>query len=106
MFGVRPSNRPGEGWRYRGRGLVQITRKANYTTEGKALGLDLVEHPELLELPKHAVASAGNFWKRKGLNAFADANDITGSTKKINGGASHLKERKGYYASGMACLSK
>jgi putative chitinase len=60
----------GEGWRYQGRGLVQTTGKANYTTEDKALRLDLVDHPELLELPEHAVNSAANFWKRKGLNTF------------------------------------
>lgn len=83
----------GDGQKYRGRGLIQITGRANYKACGEALGLDLLSNPELLELPQHAAASAAWFWKSRALNTLADRGDIEGITRKINGGLNGLAER-------------
>lgn len=84
---------PGDGPRYRGRGLLQITGRANYADCGEALGLPLIEQPELLELPVNACRSAGWFWAKKKLNAYADANSFGSLTKAINGGYTGLDDR-------------
>ena len=95
----------GDGWKYRGRGLIQITGKSNYADCGTALGLNLVDAPEQLEQPMLAARSAAWFWKTKGLNALADAQDIVGATKRINGGDKGLKERREFYERAKATLS-
>lgn len=100
------NTQPGDGWRLRGRSLVQTTGRWNYGQEGKDLGVDLLSSPELLETPKYAVDSAGNFWRRKGLNEYADRGDVAGSTKRINGGTSHLKERTDYYNAALKHLPR
>lgn len=84
---------PGDGPKYRGRGLLQITGRANYASCGIALGLPLVDHPELLETPENASRSAGWFWKLKGLNQYADRNMFATLTKLINGGYNGLDDR-------------
>lgn len=84
---------PGDGRRYRGRGLIQITGRANYAACGAALGLDLVAQPELLELPVNACRSAGWFWMTHGLNEMADAGDQVRVTRRINGGTNGLADR-------------
>lgn len=84
---------PGDGVRYKGRGLIQITGKANYKTCGDALGVDLVGNPDLLETPALAAASAGWFWATHNLNASADSDDIKTNTRKINGGFTGLQDR-------------
>lgn len=76
----------GDGWRFRGRGLIQITGRRNYVRCGEALGLDLVRMPELLESPLYAALSAGWFWQSNGLNEFADKGDLVMITRRINGG--------------------
>lgn len=83
----------GEGFKYRGRGLIQLTGKSNYEACGEALGVDLMENPDLVATPKYAALSAGWFWDKNNLNKFADANDMTGLTKKINGGTHGLDDR-------------
>ncbi|EOW9031106.1 glycoside hydrolase family 19 protein [Cronobacter malonaticus] len=87
------NNLNGDGWKYRGRGLKQITFKANYEECGKALGLNLVESPDLLLQDKYAALSAGWFWKANGCNQFADAGDVNGLTRRINGGLNGLQDR-------------
>lgn len=87
------NTQPGDGVRYRGRGLLQITGRANMAECGKALGLDLIAHPELLEQPLNACRSAGWFWKTRGLNELADAGDQVRVTKRINGGVNGLADR-------------
>jgi putative chitinase len=84
----------GDGAKYIGRGLIQLTGKENYANCGNAIGVDLVANPDLLATPKYAALSAGWFWNRKGLNAFADADDIDTITKRINGGLIGLNDRK------------
>jgi putative chitinase len=84
----------GDGAKYIGRGLIQITGKENYANCGNAIGVDLVANPDLLSTPKYAALSAGWFWNKKGLNAFADADDIDTITKRINGGLIGLNDRK------------
>ncbi|MDD2098936.1 glycoside hydrolase family 19 protein [Pseudomonas putida] len=63
----------GDGWRYRGRGLLQITGRSNYSVAGADLGLPLEDHPEMLEQPEYAAMSAAWWWSQRGLNEFADA---------------------------------
>lgn len=84
----------GDGAKYIGRGLIQLTGKENYANCGSAIGVDLVANPDLLATPKYAALSAGWFWNRKGLNALADADDIDTITKRINGGLIGLADRK------------
>lgn len=85
----------GDGWKYRGRGLIQITGKDNYRDAGEALGLPLLEEPELLEEPVHAADAAGWFWKSHGLNRFAS--NINDCTRAINGGLNGLPDRMRLY---------
>lgn len=87
------NTQPGDGERYRGRGLIQITGRANYTAAMMALDVDVVEHPELLETPVLACRSAAWFWKSHGLNELADAGDQVKVTKRINGGTNGLADR-------------
>lgn len=106
VYGGRFGNsQPGDGWKYRGRGLKQITFKANYEACGKALGLDLVNDPDLLLLDQYAARSAGWFWKANNCNSFADKDDIVGLTKRINGGANGLDDRKARYRVAKSVLA-
>jgi len=83
----------GDGWRFCGKGVIQLTGRSNVTTCGNALGQPFAEHPELLLEPKWACMSAGWFWNKKGLNALADNEDWTTLTKRINGGTIGLEDR-------------
>ena len=108
VYSSRMGNGPaesGEGWKYRGRGLKQLTGKDNYARCGRDLGLDLVGNPDLLLEPIPAARSAGWFWKANALSAFADAGDIKGMTKKINGGYIGLEARQALYNKVLASIS-
>lgn len=96
---------PGDGRKYRGRGVIQITGRANYAACGEALGLPLVDEPELLEQFGYAARSAGWFWKTKGLNELADKGDFKRITKIINGGFTHYTERTMYWERAKAALN-
>ena len=89
---------PGDGEKFRGRGLIQITGRANYASCGVALGLDLLAHPELLESPVNAARSAAWFWDSRHLNELADRGDSKGITKRINGGLNGYQDRLTYLA--------
>jgi putative chitinase len=97
VYGGRMGNADessGEGWKYRGRGIKQLTGKENYQRCSEALGVDLVENPDLLLDPKYATLSAGWFWNKHNLNDLADKSDIETMTKRINGGLLGLDARK------------
>ena len=87
------SEQSGDGWRYRGRGLKQLTGKENYERCGSGMGVDLVSNPDLLLDPKYAALSAGWFWNRKQLNDLADSGDYKEMTKRINGGLIGYEDR-------------
>ena len=95
----------GDGQKYRGRGLIQITGRANYITCGEALALDLVNHPELLEKPQHACMSAAWFWASRGLNTLADAGQFDTITRRINGGENGAADRQALYARALKVLA-
>lgn len=94
----------GDGFRFRGRGLVQTTGRFNYLKTGEALGLDLISHPELLMEPAAAARSAAWFWQSHGCNAFADADDNVGCTRRINGGTNGLDDRNLRYTKAKAAI--
>jgi putative chitinase len=95
VYGGRMGNtEDGDGAKYIGRGLIQLTGKDNYTAFGEAIGEDLVANPQLVEEPRYAALSAGWFWNKRGLNALADAMDIETLTKRINGGSIGIDDRK------------
>lgn len=107
VYSARMGNGPaesGEGWKYRGRGLKQLTGKDNYARCGRDLGIDLVSNPDLLLEPTYAARSAGWFWKSNSLSIFADKGDLEGMTKKINGGLIGYAERKAKYDKIMAII--
>lgn len=85
----------GDGFRFRGRGYLQVTGRANYRDIGKLVGMALEDRPELLGEPEPAAAAAATFWKMRGINAAADADDISTVTLLVNGpGRLHLAERR------------
>ena len=95
----------GDGSKYRGRGLIQITGRANYIACGEGLGLDLVKQPELLENPQHACMSAAWFWATKGLSTLADAGEFDKITRRINGGQNGAADRQALYARALKVLA-
>lgn len=98
VYGGRMGNvEDGDGWRYHGRGLIQLTGKENYANCGLGTGVDFVGNPDWLATPKYAALSAGWFWNKKGLNALADEgtkDSFEVMTKRINGGLIGLDDRK------------
>lgn len=94
VYGGRYGNNlNGDGYLYRGRGLKQVTFHDNYVACGKALGIPLADNPDLLLQTHNAARSAGWFWKANNCNQFADAGDVTGLTRRINGGTNGLDQR-------------
>lgn len=94
----------GDGWRYRGRGLIQITGRANYAQAGAELGLDLIAHPEQLERPFLAAMSAAEWWSRNGCNPLADTGDLASVTRRVNGGLTGLDDRLKLYSAALRYL--
>ena len=95
----------GDGSRYLGRGLIQITGRANYMTCGEGLGLDLIKQPELLEKPQHACMSAAWFWATNGLSTLADAGQFDKITRRINGSQNGAADRQALYARALKVLA-
>ena len=95
----------GDGFKYRGRGLIQITGRANYAACGEALGLDLISQPELLEQPQYACMSAAWFWATHGLNTLADAGSFDKITQRINGGQNGAADRRALFAKAQQVLA-
>lgn len=97
----------GDGFKFRGRGLIQVTGRANYSEMSlKLFGTEgvLLNNPELLETPENAVRSALIFWNSRGLNRYADEGDIQTITRRINGGYNGLAERQQYYNKALIIL--
>lgn len=92
----------GDGVRFKGRGLIQLTGRANYTLASKALGVDFVSNPELLELPENAVKVSCWWWKMKKLNRLS--NDISAVTRVVNGGYNGLADREKWYNLALSVL--
>ena len=83
----------GDGFAYRGRGLIQLTGRESYANCGNGISVDLIDNPDLLLTPKYAALSAGWFWNKKGLNTLADSQEYGAMTRRINGGLTGLDER-------------
>ncbi|MCG5072299.1 glycoside hydrolase family 19 protein [Paraburkholderia tagetis] len=98
------NTQPGDGERFCGRGLIQITGRRNYTLASIGLELDLLNHPELLEDPEHAAMSAGWFWWNNKLSALALAGQFTTLTERVNGALSGLADRQALYAMAKKAL--
>ena len=94
----------GDGFKYRGRGLIQTTGRYNYEATAKALGIDCVNNPDLLAEPENAARSAAWWWQSHNLNKYADADDCRGCTKVINGGYNGLEQRLALYEAAKSVL--
>lgn len=88
---------PGDGPRYKGRGLIQVTGRANYDACGRALKLPLIMNPTLLETPEPAARSAAWFWQTHGCNELADTDEFGSVSHRINGGYTGLDQRFQYH---------
>ena len=95
----------GDGWNYRGRGLIQITGRSNYQACGDALGVDLIGNPDLLGQPQYAAMSAAWYWATNGLNTLADAGSFDAITQRINGGQNGAADRQELYATAQQVLA-
>ena len=100
------NTQPGDGKRYKGRGPIQLTGRANYTKYGQLLGLDLVNNPTIAATKEVGFRIAGQFWKLNGLNELADQQQFKAITKRINGGYNGLDDRIKYYERAKKVLSK
>tara|TARA_B110000037_G_scaffold205153_1_gene249792 strand:+ start:118 stop:945 length:828 start_codon:yes stop_codon:yes gene_type:complete len=94
----------GDGWRFRGGGILQLTGRYNYTQFGKAEDMSAEEATEFVRSPIGALASACWFWDTNNINRYCDNQDITGMTKRINGGTIGLEDRKKHYAHALEVL--
>jgi len=108
VYSSRMGNRDensGDGWRFRGRGIFQLTGHSNVFHAGKALGVDFVKDPDLIASPKYAALTAGWFWSTHNLNTPADALDYTKVTKIINGGTIGLDDRIKHVQQALAVMA-
>ncbi|MEJ2593826.1 MAG: glycoside hydrolase family 19 protein [bacterium] len=108
VYGGRMGNgdeATGEGWKFRGRGLIQLTGKENYQKCARAIGKNIDEEPDKLASdPEAAVLAAGWFWDSRKLNDHADKDDVLTITRRINGGTHGLDDRKAYLARAKKAL--
>lgn len=95
----------GDGYKYRGRGAIQLTGKENYTSFAQSIGMSLAESVDYTETLQGAIESACWYWKSKKLNVTCDDDDIVSMTKKINGGTIGLEDRKKHYNKNKSILS-
>jgi putative chitinase len=109
MYGKRAdlgNTQDGDGGKFFGRGVIQLTGRANYTSFATAIGKpEIIEHPELVATPEYACLSAGWFWSTRKLNDIADKGDYDLMTRRINGGTLGLAERKANIQKALQVLS-
>ena len=108
IYGNRMNNRDeasGDGFRFRGRGILQLTGAANYHHASKALGVDFIMEPDLVATPQYAALTAGWFWDTQKLNPLAESGNTLALTKKINGGTIGLDDRIKHTNEALARLS-
>jgi len=108
VYADRMGNRDeasGDGYRFRGKGLVQLTGHSNHFHAGKALGVDFVMEPDLVATPRYAALTAGWFWSTHNLNSPADALDFVKVTKIINGGVIGLADREKHVREALAVIA-
>ena len=96
----------GDGWKMRGRGILQITGYDNYKKCGEYLNINLIQTPDLLMVPEYSIKSACWYWNKNNLNQYADKDDITTITKKINGGLTGIDDRKSILVKAKKILIK
>jgi putative chitinase len=108
IYGNRMGNRDeasGDGYRFRGRGCIQLTGSANYYHAGEALGVDFIMEPDLVATPQYAALTAGWFWNTQKLNTLAESGNTLALTKKINGGTIGLDDRIKHTDQALALLT-
>lgn len=106
VYGGRMGNvDPGDGYKFRGRGAIQLTGRDNYTKAGDALGLDLVNNPDLAKDPENAAKIAAWYWKSRNVGDAARAGNVEGATRKINGGLNGIDDRRNKYEKYVAQAS-
>jgi len=98
--------KPGDGKRYKGRGIFQLTGRANYRVMGQKLGINLEANPELASDPMISIKTACEYWNSRNLSAYADLDDVTTITKRINGGFNGFEDRKKYLLKAKAIIPK
>lgn len=107
VYGGRLGNGPensGDGWKFRGRGAIQLTGRENYQKFADSIGKSLDDAVAYCESLEGAVESACWFWQMRGLNAYCDNDDIVGMSKRVNGGTIGLEDRKTRYAKAKKVL--
>jgi putative chitinase len=100
------NTRTGDGRRYKGRGRIQITGRANYEAIAKALDIDCANHPDMLALSPYSELASGQWWALHGCNRFCDRDDFIGLTRCINGGTNGLDERQRLYGRATAVAAR
>lgn len=100
------NTQPGDGRRFKGRGLIQLTGRANYHTLGGKLGVDLENNPEMAAEPKLSLRVACEYWKGRKINQPADGDDLLECTRRVNGGQNGLDARRGYLVKAKAALAR
>jgi putative chitinase len=96
----------GDGWKFRGRGPIQLTGRKMYLKCGTSIGVNLLSNPDLLLQPQYGIKAAGWFWKEHGLDRFDDDYDVTRETRIINGGEHGLKERQALFNQALKALQE
>lgn len=99
------SEASGDGYTYRGRGLIQCTGKSTYNSCSQGIGIDVLNNPASLTSPPNAALSAGWFWNSRSLNDYADRSDFISITKKINGGTNGQADRQALYDRALIVLA-
>jgi len=98
------NTQPGDGRRFKGRGLIQLTGRSNYQRFGTLLGINLVANPESAAEFPTAALTAGLYWKDRSINSVADRDDVVGVTRKVNGGTNGLADRKRFLSLAKSAL--